>query len=117
MNAVAGHGTGLALLLATVSAVAAVPRLPPLPATLPPVHSTAGPHPLWLDLGRSQIGFEVRTRFGQRIEGVFPQFEGRIEQLSDGRHQVHLKMFTRTVEIPGKPRYTGWMRGEEFFDA
>ncbi|KAG1262791.1 hypothetical protein G6F65_014625 [Rhizopus arrhizus] len=72
---------------------------------------------LRLDTVRSQIGFEVRTRFGQRIEGVFPHFEGRIEILSDGRHQVHLKMFTRSVEIPGKARYTGWMRGEEFFDA
>ena len=44
-------------------------------------------------------------------------FDGRVEVLSDGRHQVHLKMFTRSVEIPGKERYTGWMRGPEFFDA
>jgi polyisoprenoid-binding protein YceI len=29
-----------------------------------------------LDTQRSQIGFEVRTRFGQRIEGLFPHFEG-----------------------------------------
>nr|WP_312456997.1 YceI family protein [Stenotrophomonas pavanii] len=82
-----------------------------------PAVSAEAPRPLRLDTQRSRIGFEVRTRFGQRIEGVFPHFEGRIEILSDGRHQVHLKMFTRSVEIPGKARYTGWMRGEEFFDA
>lgn len=72
---------------------------------------------LEFDTARSRFGFEIRTRLGQRIEGVFPRFEGRIEVLSDGRHQVHLRMFTRYVEIPGKSRYTGWMRGEEFFDS
>ncbi|WP_368865772.1 YceI family protein [Stenotrophomonas maltophilia] len=102
----------LPLLLALAPAWAGVPQ----PTTLPPVRAD-GPRVLLLDTQHSRIGFEVRTRFGQRIEGVFPQFEGRIEVLSDGRHQVHLKMFTRSVEIPGKARYTGWMRGEEFFDA
>lgn len=78
----------------------------------PPPHQV-----LEFDTARSRFGFEIRTRLGQRIEGVFPRFEGRIEVLSDGRHQVHLRMFTRYVEIPGKSRYTGWMRGEEFFDS
>ncbi|HBS61566.1 MAG TPA: hypothetical protein DEB32_02290, partial [Stenotrophomonas sp.] len=81
------------------------------PAPVPVARSLA------LDTAQSRFGFEIRTRLGQRIEGVFPRFEGRIEVLSDGRHQVHLRMFTRYVEIPGKPRYTGWMRGDEFFDA
>lgn len=72
---------------------------------------------LAFDTARSRFGFEIRTRLGQRIEGEFPRFEGRIEVLPDGRHQVHLRMFTRYVEIPGKDRYTGWMRGEEFFDS
>ncbi len=102
----------LPALLALGPAWAAVPT----PTTLPPVVAEAH-RVMRLDTQRSQIGFEVRTRFGQRIEGLFPHFEGRIEILSDGRHQVHLKMFTRSVEIPGKARYTGWMRGEEFFDA
>lgn len=88
---------------------------PPVPA-LPPAH-VAPKQVLELDTARSRLGFEIRTRLGQRIEGVFPRFEGRIEVLSDGRHQVHLRMFTGYVEIPGKERYTGWMRGEEFFDA
>jgi polyisoprenoid-binding protein YceI len=65
---------------------------------------------------RSQIGFEVRTRFGQRIEGVFPHFEAHRDPVRrpppGAPEDVH-----RSVEIPGKARYTGWMRGEEFFDA
>jgi len=92
-----------------------LPAAPP-PNVLPPV-TVVHRAPLVLDTARSRLGFEVRSRLGQRIEGSFPHFEGRIEVLSDGRHQVHLKMYTRSVEIPGKPRYTGWMRGEEFFDA
>lgn len=72
---------------------------------------------LAFDPAHSQFGFEIRTRFGQKIEGVFPRFEGHINVLADGRHQVRLRMFTQYVEIPDKPRYTGWMRGEEFFDA
>lgn len=70
-----------------------------------------------LDPAQSSFGFEIRTRFGQRIEGLFPRFEGRIEVLPDGRHQVRLRMFSEYVEIPGKPRYTAWMRGEDFFDV
>jgi polyisoprenoid-binding protein YceI len=88
---------------------------PPVPA-LPPAQSTPQ-KVMELDTARSRLGFEIRTRLGQRIEGVFPRFEGRIDVLSDGRHEVHLRMFTGYVEIPGKDRYTAWMRGEEFFDA
>lgn len=73
--------------------------------------------PLQFDTAHSRFGFEIRTRFGQTIEGVFPRFEGWITVLPDGSHQVRLRMFTQYVEIPGKPRYTGWMRGEDFFDA
>lgn len=104
-----GRAVLLAALLAGPVVAAPAPRVP----TLPAVHAT----PLRLDTARTAFGFEVRTRLGQRIVGVFPRFEGRIEVLSDGRHQVHLKMYTRSVEIPGKRRYTEWMRGEDFFDA
>ncbi|XEB09843.1 YceI family protein [Xanthomonas sp. DAR 35659] len=69
------------------------------------------------DPAQSRFGFEIRTRFGQRIEGFFPRYEGTVQVLPDGRHQVRLRLFTAYVEIPGKPRYTGWMRGEDFFDA
>ncbi len=72
---------------------------------------------LAFDVEHSRFGFEIRTRFGQKIEGLFPRFEGHITVLPDGRQQVRLRMFSQYVEIPDKPRYTGWMRGEDFFDA
>ena len=70
-----------------------------------------------IDTARSQFGFEIRTRFGQKIEGNFPRFEALSTQLPDGRHQVRLRMYAQYVEIPDKPRYTAWMRGEDFFDV
>ena len=72
---------------------------------------------LQLDPARTEFGFEIRTRFGQKIAGLFPQFEGDVLVLPDGRHQVRLRMPAAAVEIPDKPRYTAWMRGEDFFDA
>ena len=77
---------------------------------------TASP-PLQFDLAHSRLGFQIRTRLGQRLEGEFPRFEGSIRVLADGRHQVQLRMFSEYVQIPDKPRYSGWMRGEDFFDA
>lgn len=100
-----------ALLVLAPAGAGAEPSVP-VTAPAPTIHQV-----LEFDTARSRFGFEIRTRLGQRIEGVFPRFEGRIDVLSDGRHQVHLRMFTRYVEIPGKSRYTGWMRGEEFFDS
>ncbi|PPU91865.1 YceI family protein [Xanthomonas albilineans] len=69
------------------------------------------------DPTQSHFGFYIRTRFGLRIEGVFPRYESVVHVLPDGRHQVRLRLFTAYAEIPDKPRYTGWMRGEDFFDA
>lgn len=103
---------GLALLWARP--VAAQPAVPTL---APPAATPAGAQRLALDVARSRCGFEIRTRFGQKIEGVFPRFDGEVLKLADGRHQVRLRMDARQVEIPGKPRYTAWMRGEEFFDV
>ena len=73
--------------------------------------------PLLIDTQRSQLGFEVRTRIGQRLQGVFPVYEGICEVLPDGRHQVRLRLSTAAAEIPDKPRYTAWMRGDSFFDV
>lgn len=70
-----------------------------------------------LDPARSSFGFEIRTRLGQKIHGVFPRIEGEVVELPDGRHQVNLRMHTRDVDIPNKPRYTAWIRGEDFFDV
>lgn len=70
-----------------------------------------------LDPARSRLDFEVRTRIGQRLRGEFPRYEGRVERLPGGQQRVRLRISTAAAEIPGKPRYTGWMRGESFFDT
>ncbi|MBD9537499.1 polyisoprenoid-binding protein [Stenotrophomonas sp. ATCM1_4] len=81
-----------------------------------PVSSFAAEPPQF-DPAHSQFGFEIRTRFGQKIEGVFRRFDAQATALPNGQHQVVLRMYTQYVEIPDKPRYTGWMRGEDFFDV
>lgn len=69
------------------------------------------------DPNHTQLGFELRTRWGQKLEGIFPRYEGHVRVLPDGQHQVQLRMYTRDVEIVGYPRYTEWARGEHFFQA
>lgn len=65
----------------------------------------------------SRFGFELRTRWGMKLEGVFPRFDGEVRHLADGLQQVHLRMFTQYVEIQGSSRYTEWTRGQQFFEA
>ncbi len=69
------------------------------------------------DPSQSRFGFELRTRWGLKLDGVFPRFQGELRQLSGDRQQVQLRMFTKDVEIEGYPRYTEWTRGDQFFDA
>lgn len=65
----------------------------------------------------TRIGFELRTRWGQQLEGRFPQYEGAVRHLPDGRQQVTMRLATADVEIVGYPRYTEFARGPRFFDA
>lgn len=65
----------------------------------------------------SRVGFELRTRWGQTLEGRFPRYDGGIIRLQDGRRQVRLRLHTAGVEIVGHPRYTDFARGERFFDV
>lgn len=81
-------------------------------ALVPPAQAQAT-----IDPARSWLGFEVYTRFGQRIAGEFPQFEGVVEPLPDGRQRVRLRVATGGAVIPDRPRYTSWMRGASFFDT
>lgn len=69
------------------------------------------------DPDHTRLGFELRTRWGQVLEGVFTRYDGEVVHLPDGRQQVRLRMYTRDVEIAGHPRYSDWARGEKFFDA
>lgn len=70
-----------------------------------------------IDPAASDIGFELRTRWGQTLVGRFPRYEGEIVSLPDGRHQVRVRLSARDVEIVGRPTYTRITRGEGFFDA
>lgn len=93
--------------------------LPPAWACAMPAATTAPGQAryLQLDPAGSVMGFELSTRFGQTLEGRFARFEGGVQVLEDGRHQVVLRMFTDSVEVVGHPRYTQWARGRSFFDA
>ncbi|MBB3342398.1 polyisoprenoid-binding protein YceI [Luteimonas sp. RC10] len=72
---------------------------------------------LVLDTARSDIGFQLRTRWGQQLEGRFDDWHGEIVVLPDGRHQVRLTLPTGGVEIVGSRSYTRITRGAGFFDV
>lgn len=61
--------------------------------------------------------FELRTRWGQRVTGAFPDTDAAIEPLPDGRHRVRIGIATGALEITGSIRYTRLARGPRFFDA
>lgn len=73
--------------------------------------------PVAIDTEHSVIGFEIRTRYGQRLKGRFPVFSGQVQTLADGRQQVSLDIDARHAQIEGYRRYTGWLRSEQFFDV
>lgn len=70
-----------------------------------------------IDPATSQVGFTLKTRWGQSLLGHFPDPRGDITELPDGRHRVHLQLAAGSVEILGHPSYTRFTRGSGFFDA
>lgn len=70
-----------------------------------------------IDPAETRIGFTLKTRWGQVLQGRFPRYSGRIEMLDDGRRRVRLVLSARDVEIVGHPNYTGMTRGRGFFEA
>src|SRR5690606_11035835 len=52
-----------------------------------------------IDTARSRIGFTLKTRWGQELEGRFPQWRGVIEQVTPQRRRVRLQLPTGEVEI------------------
>lgn len=80
-------------------------------ATSPAAHATE------IDTEYTRIGFVLKTRWGQVLQGRFPRYSGRIETLDDGRYRVRLRMLAKDVEIVGHPNYTGMTRGRGFFEA
>lgn len=75
------------------------------------------PPDLRIDPVRSHLGFSLQTRWGQTLDGRFPQYEGEIVPLAGGRHRVQLRLMAGAVEIEDSPRYSRFARGSRFFDA
>lgn len=69
------------------------------------------------DPAYTRIGFTLKTRWGQVLQGRFPRYDGRIEILDDGRFRTRMRLDARAVEIVNHPKYTGLTRGEGFFEA
>jgi polyisoprenoid-binding protein YceI len=69
------------------------------------------------DPEHTRIDFSLKTRWGQVLRGRFPQYGGEIEVLPDGRFRTRLRLDARAVEIVNQPKYTGFTRGEGFFEA
>ena len=74
-------------------------------------------HAADIDPQYTQIGFTLRTRWGQTLRGRFPSYSGNIESLDGGRERVRLRLSAKDVEIVGHPSYTGMTRSRGFFEA
>jgi polyisoprenoid-binding protein YceI len=70
-----------------------------------------------IDAARSSMGFELRTRWGQRVAGQFTKHQGEVTALADGRQQVQLTLSAAAIEVAGSEYYTVMARGPQFFDA
>ena len=75
------------------------------------------PAPVGFDPLHTRFGFELRTRWGQRVRGHFPRHDGALHTLPDGRLQVRILLPTAAVEVEDSERYAELARGERFFDA
>lgn len=70
-----------------------------------------------IDPERSRFEFELRTRWGQKLLGEFPRFEGHVVDLPDGRQRAEVSLHSADIQVIDHPRYTEWARGKSFFDA
>ncbi|RPE80060.1 YceI family protein [Vulcaniibacterium tengchongense] len=69
------------------------------------------------DPAHTRFGFELRTRWGQKVAGDFPRYEGEVETLPDGRRTVRIRLATGAVRVGDSERHTRLARGPRFFDA
>lgn len=69
------------------------------------------------DPAHTAFGFELRTRWGQRVHGQFPVYDGLALILPDGRRQVRIRLAAGAVDVAGSERYTELARSDAFFDA
>ena len=63
-----------------------------------------------LDPAHTRFRFELRTRWGQKVLGEFPAFEGEVLALPGDRRQVRIRLRTDAVEVAGSERYTRAIR-------
>ncbi len=82
---------------------------------LPVPAGVAGGHDLEIDADASQVGFSLRTRWGQELQGRLPEWRGVVVEMPGGQWQVRMRVDARQVEIVGHPRYTRLTRDEGFF--
>ncbi|QOY62817.1 YceI family protein [Lysobacter sp. H21R4] len=69
------------------------------------------------DPSHTRFGFELRTRWGQRVQGQFPVYDGVALFLPDGRRQVRIRLAAGAIDVAGSERYAAIARSEAFFDA
>lgn len=112
-----------AVLLCVLSALPAAAQHPAVSEPAPDAAAVAPQAPVVapprrpFDVRHTRFGFELRTRWGQRVSGVFPQYEGEVTTLPDGRHRVRIVLRTDSVVVADSERYTALARGPSFFDA
>lgn len=79
--------------------------------------ASAGQAAALVDAHESWAGFSLRTRWGQVLDGHFPQVRGEVVPVGDSRRQVRVRLSTTSVEIIGSERFTRMTRSDGFFDA
>ena len=79
--------------------------------------AAAAPATAAFDPAHTAFGFQLRTRWGQRVVGAFPRHAGEVRYLDGDRRQVHVVLDTAAVQIDASPRYTAIARGPRFFDS
>ena len=106
-------------LLAVGAAMAAKPfaGMPAPTMAASTMAGTASARTVPFDTAHSRVGFRLATRWGQRLRGEFPAYEGEVHVDADGRRAVRVVLDSTRMEVVGHPRYTRWARGPDFFDV
>lgn len=70
-----------------------------------------------IDAARSEVGFSVRLRWLQKIDGRFARFVGRISRLPGDRRRVEVEVDVASLDVEGRANLTAWALSEDFFDV
>ena len=108
--------TARAWLLAACIACAADPARAQDGAA-PPAADAAAAAPTRFDPQHTRFGFQLRTRWGQRVTGAFDRYGGEVSTLEDGRKRVRIALETGSVRVADSERWSAMARGPRFFDA